>query len=63
MLILRQLTPNLDLPTLPDTAFSLSGDGAERFTLVVFYRGLHCPICTNYLKKLERLVSEFENLV
>jgi len=61
MLIPRQVTPNLDLPTLVDTAFSLCGDGAERFTLVVFYRGLHCPICTNYLKELERLVLDFES--
>ncbi len=24
-----------------------------------FYRGLHCPICANYLKELERLTPEF----
>ncbi len=31
----------------------------ERFTLVVFYRGLHCPICIKYLLELGRLLPEF----
>lgn len=61
MLIPRQVTPNLELPTLSDSAFSLTNDNAERFTLVVYYRGLHCPICANYLKELERLVPDFES--
>jgi len=61
MLIPREKTPNLDLPTLTDSGFSLTNDNAERFTLVVYYRGLHCPICANYLKELERLVPDFES--
>ncbi len=56
----RQTTPKLDLDTLSHGRFSLAGDNPERFTLVAFYRGLHCPICTNYLKELERLTPEFE---
>lgn len=59
MLMPRQKTPNLSLPTLNDGTFDLSSDGAERYTLVTFYRGLHCPICANYLKELERLTPEF----
>ncbi|MBZ0131051.1 MAG: AhpC/TSA family protein, partial [Rhodocyclaceae bacterium] len=31
----------------------------ERFTLVVFYRGLHCPICKTYVSELDKLVAEF----
>ncbi|MFT6023832.1 MAG: peroxiredoxin [Ascidiaceihabitans sp.] len=27
--------------------------------LVVIYRGLHCPICKTYLKKLDQLVPDF----
>lgn len=56
----RQTTPELDLDTLSHGRFSLADDKPERFTLVAFYRGLHCPICTNYLKELERLTPEFE---
>jgi peroxiredoxin len=33
---------------------------ASTFELVVFYRGLHCPICAKYLMELERLMPEFE---
>lgn len=60
MLIPRQTTPDLDLDTLSHGRFSLSGDNPERFTVICFYRGLHCPICANYLKELERLTPEFE---
>ncbi len=60
MLVPRQKTPNIEVPTLSHSGFSLATDSAERFTLVVFYRGLHCPICANYLKELERLSPEFE---
>jgi hypothetical protein len=47
MLIPRERTPALEVETLSHGQFDLAGDGAERFTLVTFYRGLHCPICAN----------------
>ena len=59
MLIPRQKTPNLQLPTLAHGGFDLSQDGAERGTVVCFYRGLHCPICANYLTEFEKRVDEF----
>ncbi len=61
MLIPRQTTPELELDTLSHGRFNLAADNPERFTLVCFYRGLHCPICANYLKELERLTPEFES--
>ena len=60
MLLPRQKTPDLEVETLSHGRFNLADDAAERFTLVTFYRGLHCPICANYLKELERLTPEFE---
>lgn len=59
MLIPRQKTPNLQLPTLAHGKFDLSQDGAERGTVVCFYRGLHCPICANYLTEFEKRVDDF----
>ncbi|WP_411351157.1 peroxiredoxin-like family protein [Leisingera aquaemixtae] len=59
MLIPRQKTPNLTLPTLDHGAFDLSAETAERGTVICFYRGLHCPICANYLKDFEKKVPEF----
>ena len=31
----------------------------EHFTLIVFYRGWHCPICGPYLRDLDRKSLEF----
>ena len=60
MLMPRQPTPALKVPTLDHGVFDLAADAAEHFSLVVFYRGLHCPICAKYLLELARLVPEFE---
>ncbi len=59
MLMPRQKTPNLNLPTLDHGTFDLSQDASERGTIVCFYRGLHCPICANYLTELEKRVDDF----
>lgn len=58
-LIPRQPVPALALQTLDHGAFNLQAATPQRMTLVCFYRGLHCPICANYLKELERLTPEF----
>lgn len=56
----RQAVPALSVPTLDHGPFTLSEDAAPNFTLVVFYRGLHCPICLKYLLELSRLQADFE---
>ncbi|MCZ8373871.1 MAG: redoxin domain-containing protein [Beijerinckiaceae bacterium] len=40
--------------------FSLADEAPETFTLVVFYRGYHCPICRTQLRELEANLPEFE---
>ncbi len=59
MLVPRQKAPDLVLETLNHGRFDLAAERPERLTLVCFYRGLHCPICANYLKELERLTPAF----
>jgi peroxiredoxin len=59
MLVPRQPVPGLSVETLDHGSFDLAADGAEFATLVVFYRGLHCPICATYLKELGRLTPDF----
>jgi peroxiredoxin len=59
-LIPRQAVPLLKVPTLDHGNFTLSEDAATNFTLVVFYRGLHCPICLKYLLELGRLQPDFD---
>ena len=54
----RQPVPALRVSTL-NGDWDLAAQKPERFTLVVFYRGLHCPICKTYVSELDKLVSEF----
>lgn len=60
MLIPRTPVPALQVPTLAHGDFSLASETPAAFSLVVFYRGLHCPICHKYLLELGRLLPEFE---
>lgn len=59
MLIPRQPVPALNLPLVEGGRFDLAEQSAHRFTMLVFYRGLHCPICATYLKELEKRVADF----
>ena len=59
MLIPRQSVPALAVETLRHGRFDLAAEAPERFTLLVFYRGLHCPICAKYLIELVRLLPEY----
>jgi len=45
-------------PYLSGTTWSLSDAKPQRFSLIVFYRGLHCPVCTTYVAELNKLVPE-----
>lgn len=58
-LVPRQPVPALALPLVGGGRFVLGAAPPERFDLIVFYRGLHCPICAKYLMELERLAPEF----
>lgn len=59
MLIPRQKTPDLKLSTLDHGTFELSAENTERGTVICFYRGLHCPLCANYLKEFEKRAADF----
>ncbi len=59
MLTPRQKAPDLAIETLDHGRFDLADEAPQRFTLICFYRGLHCPICANYLKELERHTLAF----
>ena len=59
-LLPRYPVPALHLPLTAGGRFVLGASPGERFDLLVFYRGLHCPICAKYLLELERLAPEFQ---
>lgn len=58
-MIPRQPVPPLDVPRLSGSRLQLSPGTARNFTLLVFYRGYHCPLCRTYLTELNRLYDEF----
>ena len=49
MLIPTQQAPSLEVPTLAHGDFTLAQQTPQNFTMVVYFRGLHCPICATYL--------------
>jgi peroxiredoxin len=56
----RQVVPNLEVSLLDGGHWRLADETPERYSLVVFYRGYHCPVCRVYLPELLRLMHEFE---
>jgi peroxiredoxin len=58
MLIPRKPVPELNVPTLAHGTFSLPSETPENFSLVVFFRGMHCPLCLKYLKELGQLLPD-----
>ena len=56
----RTETPGLEFKTLDGNTWRLADQKPENFTMIVAYRGLHCPICKNYLRELDRLKEDFD---
>ncbi|MEZ5669723.1 MAG: peroxiredoxin-like family protein [Alphaproteobacteria bacterium] len=59
MLKTRQPAPALSVPTLDGKTFTLADARPRTFTLIVAYRGLHCPACATYVGGLEGHVAAF----
>lgn len=59
-----QTSPALSLPltgggATDDLALGTGADG--RFSLVVFFRGLHCPVCRKQVGELDRRLAELRD--
>ncbi|NCP13230.1 MAG: redoxin domain-containing protein [Sphingomonadales bacterium] len=54
-----QPVPALDLPLTIGARYDLSKQHPEHFTMLVFYRGKHCPICRSYLEELGGKLEDF----
>ena len=55
----KQHAPELRFSLLDEHTWDLSDQTPKHFTLLVFYRGLHCPICKKYLQQLQELLPHF----
>ena len=58
-LVPRQPVPDLALPSVDGDTWRLGERKPAHFSMLVFYRGLHCPICKAYLRDLDRRVGDF----
>lgn len=56
----RQPVPSLEVDLVGGGRWRLANSRTQNFTLIVFYRGLHCPICSRQLREIEDLLPEFE---
>jgi len=52
--------PSLKLPLVGGGTYDLSTESPENFSMVLFYRGYHCPVCKNYLGGMTALLKEYE---
>ena len=55
----RQPVPPLAVPLAGGGSFHLSEEQPGSFTLVVFYRGRHCPVCRSTLRSLQEHLDDF----
>ena len=55
----RQPVPALQLDTLSGKHWDITSASPKHFTMIVFYRGLHCPICKGYVGELDKLAGDF----
>lgn len=58
----RQTVPALQVALAGGGRWKLRDELTERFLLLAFYRGLHCPLCSRYVSELDRLLPQFEKL-
>lgn len=54
-------SPELEVDTLGDRVWRLGDQRPDSFTMLVFYRGHHCPVCTQYIGELGQKVEEFRS--
>jgi peroxiredoxin len=57
----RLQTPALRVPLVGGGHYDLAAEQPKLFSMIVFYRGLHCGQCRAYLTELEQSLPEFES--
>lgn len=53
MILPRKPAPALSVPLISEGSFTLAERRPENFSILVFYRGKHCPICKGYLNQVQ----------
>lgn len=58
-LLPRKPVPALEFDTVGGGRWSLAAQAPRHFTMIVFYRGLHCPICHRYTRELNGMIGDY----
>ncbi len=56
----RQPVPALEFDLLGGSRWRLAEQHPQTFTMLVFYRGLHCPVCRRYTSELNGMLEGFD---
>jgi peroxiredoxin len=57
----KEKVPELELDLINDTQWNLGAQQSDSFTMLVFYRGLHCPKCKIQLESLAKKLEDFSD--
>ncbi|MDW5288533.1 peroxiredoxin-like family protein [Formosa sp. PL04] len=55
----RTETPDLTIDLVNGKTWTLSEQNPKHFTMIVVYRGKHCPVCKKYLKTINKHIKDF----
>lgn len=61
-LIMGNPAPALEVNTLNNGLWKLADQDPDNYTMIVFYRGLHCPVCLEHITELEQKLDAFHQL-
>ncbi|MEU5655185.1 redoxin domain-containing protein [Streptomyces sp. NPDC047737] len=62
MLKTRRPAPELDVPLTTGGRWALADQRPSTFSLVVFYRGVHCPMCRAHITELDAHADKLAEL-
>ena len=61
-LLTGMTAPSLEVATSYGQKWRLAEETPQNYTMILFYRGWHCPFCKAQLMELDRQLEEFTNL-
>ena len=53
--------PNLSFKTLNGITWSLQDNLLNEMNIIIFYRGLHCPVCKEYLVSIQNQLDNYSD--
>jgi peroxiredoxin len=58
-MIPQQKVPSLELDLINNTKWIMDKQNPDKYTMILFYRGIHCPVCRKQLESLKDKLGAF----